>query len=254
MKAISTIAALFLFSGVFLGIASRYLPHGMPIILFGGISIILATCLWKQLSKLNNRIELAFIESFNDKIESQEQLDRKSILAKVVEKNPWPIGIHEVTIKANHEIVGKQLSDVKLRELTGVTVIAMTRGGLSTYKLSPDMQFFPGDHVIIIGTQAQISAARAILLKETEGLPPKRENTQFDILNFCVGNDKNFVGCVLGALDLRQKYGVNVIGIQRKDEKIIDIKSDMDLRADDVILLVGTKSSIRTFKATFSIA
>jgi hypothetical protein len=97
MKAISTIAALFFFGGIFRGIASRYLPYGVPVVLFGTITIILAISLWKQLCKLSNRLELAFIKSFNDKIESQEQINRKTILARAVTNNPWPREIHQIT-------------------------------------------------------------------------------------------------------------------------------------------------------------
>ncbi|MDR1432871.1 MAG: cation:proton antiporter [Puniceicoccales bacterium] len=252
-KAISVIAALFLFSGIFLGIASRYLPSGVPVILFGTIAIVLGASLWRQLSKLNSRLELAFIESFNDKIETQEQINRKSILAKAAEKNPWPIEIQEITLRPNHGVVGKQLSDIRLRELTGTTIIAITRSGLSTYRLGPDTQFFPGDHIILMGTRAQIDDAKTLLLVEIDG-PIKRDNSQFDILNFCIGTDKGFVGCLLSSLHLRQRYGLNVVGIQRNDEKIIDVKSNMELMENDILLLAGTKSSIGRFQAEFAIA
>jgi CPA2 family monovalent cation:H+ antiporter-2 len=250
MRAISVIAALFMFSGIFLGIASRYLPGGVPIILFGAIAIILAALLWRQLAKLNNRLELAFIESFNDKIESQEQINRKAILAKAAEKNPWPIEIQEIAIKSVHDVVGKQLSEIRLRELTGTTIIAISRGGISTYKLVPDSQLFPGDHAILMGTAEQIRNAKEILLKEAG--PAKRDNSQFDVMNFCVGGDKNFVGVILATLNLRQKYGLNVIGIQRKDEKITNIKPDIELIENDILLLVGTRTSIGKFKAEFA--
>ncbi|MDR0742173.1 MAG: cation:proton antiporter [Puniceicoccales bacterium] len=254
MKAISVIAALFLFSGIFLGIASRYLPHGVPVILFGSIAVVLAIFLWQQLSKLNNKLELAFIKNFNDRIESQEQLHRKSILAKAAANNPWPIEIHEILLQSNYDSVGKELSELKLRELTGVTIIAIARGGLTSYKLSPNSQLFPGDHIILIGTEFQINDAKTILLKESEEKKPKRTNAQFDILNFCIGSDKNFVGNILSTLCFRQKYNLNIVGIQRKDEKISDIRPDMELMEDDILLLVGTTTTINAFKKEFSIA
>jgi K+/H+ antiporter YhaU regulatory subunit KhtT len=92
-----------------------------------------------------------------------------------------------------------------------------------------------------------------ILLKEIEGTIPKLENAQFDIMSFCVGSDKNFAGKILSTLNLRQKYGVNVVGIQRLGDRITDIKSDTELREDDVLLLAGTKSSIEIFRREFAI-
>ncbi|MDR1413333.1 MAG: cation:proton antiporter [Puniceicoccales bacterium] len=252
MKAIFASAALFLFSGIFLGIASRYLPSSVPIILFGTMAVIVTISLWKQLLKLNNKLELAFIESFNNKIETQEQINRKSILAKAAEKNPWPIEIHEIPVKPNLKIVGMQLSELRLRELTGTTIVAITRGGLSTYRLGPDTQFFPGDRIILMGTKSQIEKAKTILL-DVGDTPLKGDNSQFDILSFCVGGDKNFVGCQLSGLHLRQKYGLNVVGIQRLNAKIIDINSSMELAENDILLLAGTKSSIEKFKTQLCI-
>ncbi|MDR1401902.1 MAG: cation:proton antiporter [Puniceicoccales bacterium] len=252
MKAILASAALFLFSGIFLGIASRYLPSSVPIILFGTMAVIVAISQWKQLLKLNNKLELAFIESFNNKIETQEQIHRKSVLAKAAEKNPWPMEIHEISVKPNHKIAGMQLSELHLRELTGTTIIAISRGGLSTYRLGPDTQFFPGDRIILIGTKSQIESAKVILLAESDG-PLIGDNSQFGILNFCIGVDKNFVGCLLSTLHMRQKHGLNVVGIQRRNGKISDIKSNMELVENDILLLAGTRSSIGKFKTEFGI-
>jgi uncharacterized protein with PhoU and TrkA domain len=105
-----------------------------------------------------------------------------------------------ITLKSNYEIIGKQLSHLKLRELTGMTIIAITHGGLTSYNLNPESQLFPGDHIIAIGTQSQINNARAILLKESKEVQPKRNNSQFDIPTFCIGNDKNFAGNILSSL------------------------------------------------------
>jgi K+/H+ antiporter YhaU regulatory subunit KhtT len=253
MKAIAVITALFLFSGIFLGFAAKYLPLGIPVILFGAIAVILAISLWKQLSKLNNRLEIAFIESFNDKIETQEQINRKSILARIAAEDPWPIGIHEVILRPNYDVVGKKLSELKLRELTGSTVIAVTRGGLSTYNLSPDLQFFPGDHIILIGTHSQVTSAMGILQKESEEQHPPRDNSQFAIVNFCIGNDGTFADHALEELDLRKKYGLNVVGVQRTNEKIIDLAPSFELRGNDILLLAGTRSAIGVFKEAFPV-
>jgi CPA2 family monovalent cation:H+ antiporter-2 len=251
MKAALVVAALFLFSGVFLGIASHYLPNGVPIILFGVITILLAIFMWRQLAKLNNRLELAFIESFNSKIESQEQINRKELLAKAAKENPWPVETCEIVIKANYDAAGRCIADLKLRESTGTTIIAIGRGGMSTHDLRPDMQFFPGDHVIIIGTPSQIADAKAILLKEADDFHFKRDNLQFDILNFCIGCDRSFADHILSELHLRQKYGLNVVGIQRKSEHITGIAPNTELLENDILLLAGTKSSIAAFRNEF---
>lgn len=252
IHAMLVVAAIFLFSGIFLGIAARYLPGGVPIALFGTIAIILGVMSWKNLSLLNNRIELAFIKSFNDKIETSDQINRRSILARAAKDTPWSIILHEVVLKPNHDIIGKQLSDIQLRERTGTNIIAITRGGVSTYRITPDTQFFPNDSIILLGTQQQINNAKQILLAEnTVADAPRHKNAQFDMLSFCIGNDQNFTGHLLSDLHLRQKFGINVIGIQRDNEQMTEIKPNIELRNNDILLLAGTKYAIADFQSAF---
>jgi hypothetical protein len=45
-KAFLVVAALYHFNGIFLGIASKYSPHGIAIVLFGSIAVVHALFLW----------------------------------------------------------------------------------------------------------------------------------------------------------------------------------------------------------------
>jgi K+/H+ antiporter YhaU regulatory subunit KhtT len=67
--------------------------------------------------------------------------------------NSWLIEIHEITLQPHHDSVGKELCELKLRELTRSSIIAIARGGLTSYKHNPKSRLFPGDCLILIGTE-----------------------------------------------------------------------------------------------------
>lgn len=71
------------------------------------------------------------------------------------------------------------------------------------------------------------------------------------MLSFCIGNDQNFTGHLLSDLHLRQKFGVNVIGIQRDNEQMTEIKPNIELRNNDILLLAGTKYAIADFQSAY---
>jgi hypothetical protein len=140
----------------------------MLVILFGPIGIIRPIFLWQQLSKFQNRLELAFVKSFNVTTGSQEQFHRRPILARTASKNPCRIEINEIKRQPHYDHVGKERCEFKLPELTGITIIAIPLRGLTFSKLNPNSQLSLEDRVTLRGKELQINDARAGLLKESE--------------------------------------------------------------------------------------
>ena len=249
---ILTTTAIFIFSGVFLSISAPYMPEGIPLMIFGIAAAVLALISWKKISNINDKIEMAFIESFNDKIETQEQINRRSLLKKASKDSEWLVDVQEIIAKPNYEIIGKQISEIKLRETTGATLVALNRSGMTTYRLSSNTQIFPNDHMIVVGTKEQLEKASSFLkVESSDNRVERTKNAQFDVLPFCIGSDKNLVGKLLIDLDLRGKCGVNVVSIRRDNTDIADIQPNIELRENDILLLVGAHRSIELFKEIF---
>lgn len=61
-------------------------------------------------------------------------------------------------------------------------------------------------------------------------------------------DDGRIVGKTLGELDLRNKYGMNVLGISRKNEIISQIRPDEKIYRRDVLYVMGHKTSIDEFR------
>ena len=99
--------------------------------------------------------------------------------------------------------------------------------------------------MIVVGTKEQLEKAnRFRKVESSENHVERTKNEQFDVLIFCIGSDKNFVGKLLIDLDLGGKFVVNVVSIRRDYIDIVDIQPNMELRENDILLLVGAHSSI----------
>lgn len=60
------------------------------------------------------------------------------------------------------------------------------------------------------------------------------------------------IGKSLKQLDIRAKYGCNVIAIKQNEQLIIPPSAEESLRMDDILVIVGKNSNLQTFEVTFA--
>ncbi|BFT69707.1 potassium channel family protein [Paenibacillus sp. P36] len=63
---------------------------------------------------------------------------------------------------------------------------------------------------------------------------------------------RQMIGKNLKELDIRAKYGCNVIAIKQNDKLIIPPSAEEKLRSDDILVVVGKNSDLQTFEVTFA--
>ncbi len=243
LRYITSLIFLFFFSGIFLSIASRYLPRGLSIAYFGIAIILIGIFLWRKLIKVNADLERAFIESFNDKIESKEQKRRNQILKNFATKQQQRILTEEVMLRSNYSVIGLKISETTLRPRSGAIIIAISRNGFTEYNPPANTMLFPGDHIILFGNETQIEKAKAILEVESSNASQQIQS-DFQLAQVCIGNHIDFANKTLNQIQFRSKYDLNVIGIQRGNEQITDIWADTALMSNDILWIIGNQTAI----------
>ncbi|SDO81555.1 trk system potassium uptake protein TrkA [Paenibacillus sp. yr247] len=63
---------------------------------------------------------------------------------------------------------------------------------------------------------------------------------------------RQLVGKSLKQLDIRAKYGCNVIAIKQNEKLIIPPSAEESLRPEDILVIVGENSNLQTFEVTFA--
>jgi len=164
-----------LVAGLFFAAAAQYLPRGAALGGFIAASLIAGALLWRQMIKLNSRLEFLFMQSFNQQAANLEQVNREKTLREITEKYPWPVDTREVEVKPRSYACGKRIADLDLREETGASVIATSRSGLIRYDPGPEYIIFPGDHLFLFGSEEQIREAVARVQQRTAPAPDEEE-------------------------------------------------------------------------------
>lgn len=60
-------------------------------------------------------------------------------------------------------------------------------------------------------------------------------------------NDK-LAGHTLIELDIRAKYGINIVAIKRGDDIIVSPQADMEIERDDILIIIGSDADINRFE------
>lgn len=74
--------------------------------------------------------------------------------------------VEEISIRKGVWAVGRALNEIRLRNRTGATAVAVTRGDADFFSPPADMQLQEGDVVTVIGAEVARARARGLLMSQ----------------------------------------------------------------------------------------
>jgi Trk K+ transport system NAD-binding subunit len=115
-------------------------------------------------------------------------------------------GLRETRLSPGSIVAGQTIEQARFGSRFGVTVLAVSRSGRSFMSPGPDFQLFPGDRLILSGSEAALSRAVEHLLQLEEAGHSVQD---FGVAEIPVNRVDGWTGRRLVDLDLRQTYGWN---------------------------------------------
>ncbi|MGE9294514.1 MAG: cation:proton antiporter [Puniceicoccales bacterium] len=235
-----------LFGGVFLSAASPFFPSGVTLGMFIVVGCIALAIFWKSIININSRMEYLFLQSFQEQnVENEEQL-RQATLRELSHVHRWQIEVETVTIADDSIACGMLLREMHLRKKTGASIVAISRGGRTHYDPSPEVPIFAGDNLVLIGSKEQLENARRTLA--TRSPNQRAEEKPFRIERVFVRADAFLAGQTLAGCDVRHRFRISVLGIQRGKKRIAPPPPDEIIHVGDILLVVGNDETIDAFK------
>lgn len=241
-----------LFGFVFLLVSAPYLPSAIGFVLFLAASGILAIALWRRAIRLYSRMEGAVLKSMVDQSRAALTESMEEALERSTVHNPWPATLEEVSVAPRSRSVGLKIKDLDLRNRTGATIIAVSRGGVSVQESLPDIPLFPHDKLLLFGEKDQIDAAERYINNPGAHGREATSVAAHSMQKILVPRTSDFVGLPLREIRLPQNYGVTVLGIQRKDQKVIGPRAGEVIEAEDLLFVMGAPKPIQQLKEKFA--
>ncbi|MGV3531668.1 MAG: cation:proton antiporter [Chthoniobacteraceae bacterium] len=160
----------------------------------------------------------------------------------------WNIHLHEVSLPEGAEVAGKTLSELSLRQRFGCSVAGVERHGYPIPNPSPDLVLYPGDTLLVLATPERISEVRAFVQKTA----PVDDRTflleEIEIEGVSVPETSGAAGKMLVELEIPASTGVQLVGIERDGQRLLNPGPFQGIEVGDRLLALGTHQQIAAFQ------
>ncbi len=164
--------------------------------------------------------------------------DRKDVRAQVEERTKEYVV--EMKVKKGCELVGKSVQQAGLRNLRGLYLMDIERGGKSLGPITPREVIFEDDRLVFVGIPSAV-----VELQDIPGLVPaahKMFEQDFSkmrthLVEAVVSAGSPILGKTVKECNFRGRYGAGVVAVHRHGERIEDKVGNIRLEAGDTLLL-----------------
>jgi di/tricarboxylate transporter len=156
--------------------------------------------------------------------------------------------ITEIEVRGG-ELIGKRFGDTMLSSSGKVRILQIIRGEEIIWPPLEDEILQLGDALVISGTienlmklqEKQGVATLSEIISETQGTTTQKEAELAELL---VLPNSHYIGQTLGSVELRRRFGLHVMGLQRHGMHMRSKISEHPLRIGDVLLIQGTSEGL----------
>ena len=220
-------------------IASHFHLAGWAIVLIilgGAVFIIAARRTVHRYSALEQR----FLQNLNEK-EVAERL-RRPVTTSVRDKMAgYDVHLELLEVSPDSEFAGRPLKTIPFRAETGANIIKIERGSRSITIPTGDVQVFPNDRLLAVGTTEQIDRLR-MMLSESAVLPQQGQPAEFEVVPITLAEDSYLTGLSLRNTNMRD-YHCMVISVLHGADFYTNPGPDYKFEAGDVVWIAGETSS-----------
>jgi CPA2 family monovalent cation:H+ antiporter-2 len=240
------IILLFVYGTVFLLVAAPYFPTGSAFFVYLISTAIVGWLFWKKLIHMHHHWETAVIKSMESVAKERIAHKISSNLKALTSRQPWDVNVEPILLDAKSKWLGMEVRETNLRAQTGALIAGIERGGFELANIDPTTKLYPHDKVFLLGEDDQIQAAREYLNKNGPFHAPEAE--AFAFTREIIPPRCNWSGLRIQDSQLRSRFNVTIVGIQKGDQRIIGPSPQEILDEGDLILVMGSKEKIKNFK------
>lgn len=157
-------------------------------------------------------------------------------------------GLFRARVPAGSALIGRPLSESALREIYGISVVAIERDGRTILSVSPDTIIQQGDTLLLEGSLEDFR--RRDVEPYLEILPSRDwrerdlESSAIEVVEAMLAPRSRLIGQTLRSAHFREKYGMTVLAIWRAGQQLFTKLADVPLQFGDALLLQGPRERL----------
>jgi CPA2 family monovalent cation:H+ antiporter-2 len=215
-------------------------------IIIAVISMAIASILFNaKLQRFYDRMEKRFLTNLNE---------REILKSPKIEIAPWDAHLATFEVLPEFSLVGKELQEIKLRELFGVNIALIERGKISILTPGRYERLYPGDKLSIIGTDEQLGKLKDLFERQTIiNNELQVHDDQISLQNFTVTKESRLFDKTIRESKLREIGKGLVVGHERNGQRLLNPESTVKFIEGDIVWIVGVKDKIEVFLGNKSV-
>jgi len=166
-------------------------------------------------------------------------------------ESEWPASLREARLETGAVWAGKPLGEIPVRSETGVSILAVTRAGRTTFDPPADFVLYPGDRLVLLGEPENLARAAAFIARREFGSPGEEEEA-FTLAGVRVPDSCLLSGKTLAEVHFRRDFGVTVIAVERGGETIRSLTAATTLREGDRLIVAGSVQAVDGLRAALA--
>lgn len=148
--------------------------------------------------------------------------------------------IVEAHVKPNSDLIGKSIEEADLRNLKGLYLFQINRGGVRVAAVSHEFRLEVGDRLLFAGdteTIADLVLPNSGLTLPTVGMLTHKKH--IEVVEIVISHNSTLISKTVKEANFRGQFDAAVIGIHRNGGRVSGKIGEVKLRAGDVLLLLG---------------
>jgi len=160
----ATVAQVILAAGILalgmfvLALSSTLLPSPEVLLALLALLAFITWRLWRSFIRIYSKAQVALRDTFAQPPPSRPDDARRALPSLLREAN-----LETVPLPAGSPAAGKLVHELQLRTRSGASIVAIERAGGNVINPGADDELQAGDQLLLLGTRAQLDAAKAVL-------------------------------------------------------------------------------------------
>ena len=223
-----------------------YLFHTHFVLAFTlAISILMLFVASSHLKARSISIEKRFKENFHEKEKYHESKAplTKGFVNHVLERD---MHLADFAILPRYLIAGKTLDELKFRQFFGMNIVTIVRGDIRINIPKGSERIYPGDHIVLLGTDSQMEIFQKRLEEGRLRYENKEEkpSPEVQMKQIQIGPESHLIGKTIRTSGIHEKNHCLLIGIERDNTSMQNPDLDLVLEEDDILWLIGEYDNI----------
>ena len=204
-----------------------------------------------RIRRFYQRIENRFVSNFNAREVAAANGD--SMSAQVTRNTAiiqstlgaWDAHISELEVQPDADYIATSLSELTWREKYGVNVVYIKRGDKLIHTPDRNSKLLPFDRVGIISTDEQMQQFKPVFDKVDVASVNDVDTNDIVLQRIIVDEHARLKGLDIRSSGIRERTNGLVIGIERRDERILNPESTLVFEWGDIVWIVGERKKIQ---------